>query len=81
MTSDIKQALKGLSSSSPQITESLEDILGQGKDYINDVDEDLTEAFGDISGDSASAADKLSKVTKINSKKITPTTLILDLKS
>lgn len=68
MTSDIKQALKGLSSSSPQITESLEDILSQGRDYINDVDEDLTEAFGDISGDSASAADKLSKVTKINSK-------------
>lgn len=55
MSNDIKTTLNGLSGSSSQITESLQDILDQGSGYLKDVDSDLTEAFSELSTDSGKA--------------------------
>ncbi len=68
MGDDIKNTLKSLGSTSPQITSSLSDFIDQTIDYADNVDTELTSSFNEISKDADSAADRLSRVTKINNK-------------
>ncbi len=77
MGDDIKDTLKSLSSTSPQITSSLSDVIAQGSDYINDLDDELTQSFNELSSNSSAAADRLSRVTKINNKIINVNDTIL----
>lgn len=68
MSSDIKKTLKGFSTTSPQITASISEILNQSSGYIQDVDDELSVVFNEIGNGSNAAADKLSRLTKINNK-------------
>lgn len=79
MGDDIKNTLKSLSSTSPQITASLSDILDQDIDYASDLDDELTAAFKDLSDNADNAANRLSNVTKINNKIISINNKILDV--
>ena len=79
MGDDIKDTLSSLSSTSPQITESLADIIEQGSEYVNDIDSELSEVFAEISKDANGAADRLSKVTQINERIISINNRILDV--
>lgn len=79
MGNDIKNTLRSLSSTSPQITASLSDILDQDIDYTSDLDDEITAAFKDLSDNADNAANRLSKVTKINNKIISINNKILDV--
>lgn len=68
MGDDIKETLKSLSSTSPQITATVSDIIDQSIAYADDIDNQLTDAFKMISNDADVAADRLSRVTAINTK-------------
>ncbi len=65
---DIKNILNGLNSSSANVTELLSNVLSQGSSYGEEIDDELTDAFNELSNNSDNAANKLSKITKINKK-------------
>lgn len=77
MGDDIKSTLKSFSSTSPQITSSISDIIAQSSEYANDIDAELSDTFKIISNDADGAADRLSRVTKINNKIINANDRIL----
>lgn len=79
MGNDIKDTLNALSSTSPQITATISGIIDQGVEYANDVDTELTAAFNDIKNDADGAADRLSRVTRINDRIIGINNRILDV--
>lgn len=79
MSDEIKETLKSLSATSPQITSTVSDIIDQSEEYANDIDAELTEVFSEISTDAEGAADRLSRVTKINSKIIDINNRVLDI--
>ena len=66
--SDIKKTIKSFSSASGQISDSIASILNQGSGYAQDVEDELNDAFKELGKDSDSAADKLSRITRINNK-------------
>ncbi len=66
--SDVKNTLKGFSSTSSQISDSIASIINQGSGYSQDIDDELSAAFNDLGKDSDSAADRLSRITSINNK-------------
>lgn len=68
MGSDIKSSIKSFGDISPNITESVSSIIEQASQYAQDIDEELTPVFEEISSDSDAAANRLSKLTKINNK-------------
>lgn len=65
---DIKKSLKSFSVTSPRITESISELFNQASQYARDADDELAPVINDISSDSESAADKLSRLTNINNK-------------
>lgn len=66
--SDVKNTLKGFSSTSSQISDSIASIINQGSGYSQDIDDELTDAFKELGKDSDSAGDRLSRITSINNK-------------
>ncbi len=79
MGNDIKSTLKAFSSNSPQITSSLSEFIDQCKDYTDDIDSELTDSFDQISSDADGAADRLSRLTRINTKIIDINNRVLDV--
>ena len=77
--SDIKGSIQSTQNAASQITSSIESILDSTSTYADSMQSHANEAFQEISKDSASAAEKLRKITEYNEKIISINTRIISM--
>ena len=70
VTGDIKSTLKAAQNTSTQLTTTIEELIGAGDSYIQNISTQLNDAFKTVSDDANAAANKFEKVKTINEKKM-----------
>ena len=68
VSSDTKDTISGASSAAAQISQSADNVIFAIDNLYDDVSPDIDEAFDLLDSDASAAAEKLTSVTKVNSK-------------